>query len=236
MSSWLKKAGKSLLSVHLISDITSPQEIKEFRKMMEGLSEDADPTPDAECFSKLSEKYDVESLLKYNLEVIVSKLVKFYLDWISSNLENIDFLTNRISFLQKSLSAYSLQCGTVPNYFSLIKLIMNSNNPQILEVSSSLVTCSFETPGLYEELLSGSNLVDFWVSCFINNNSLNLFFGSMIIGSLVKISYTSIETLHPFHTIILPYILQDQILEESLINAYTFIALTLRHIPETDFL
>lgn len=204
MTSWFNKGFVSSSFSLSASPFQRRKSIREastecimFKEMVSELKKDEAPDKCIDYFIEKFEDIPDKQMKEYEIDSEVSRIIRHLVHNAEQYFANIERYQQIVLFLAAAMRNYQVNRRTDYSVLNMINKILDTNDTQILELSTAFVQGCFNVPELLTFLFNGPQLALLWNTCFVKNINSNIVYGPIFNSVASSFTFGNLDDLKP---------------------------------------
>ena len=199
MADWLKKKVSNIGSLKLIRKEDDEVKIaaNEFKQLVSNLKKGGQISDCVFCFLEKLARKSIDELRSCKIEKEIAILSRKYSKLMATNVSDLTKLGEALAYFNTAIQLFTPDAKTSKNLLLFVCAIMDTNNVEILDLSSDFIHSLTDSQQFINFTFQGESLKNLWSSCFISHENTNNFFGSIFLAAASNFEFKNYETIEP---------------------------------------
>ena len=238
MSKWFKKTMSTITSLgsKKKSDDEGKQSANEFKQMVSNIKKGVEKHDCVFFFLEHLVRKPIEDLRSYKMEKEVALLTRKYAKIVAQNVNDLATLGESLVFFNVAIKIFTPDQKTSKNLLKLICAIMDTNNVDILDLSSDFIHACIEDNQFLNYMFQGESLSQIWSSCFLGHDNTSSFYASVLLAAASNYEFKNLESIEPLLSVVRSTFKDSLITPQNLPNSLTFVGYVIHMINTGTFI
>ena len=238
--SWFGRTIRNLSSnasstFKFMPDNTKGPIAKRFHEMVKNHDQNFSVEQCVEYFVEHFGGFESKELEEFRINRETTYLLNQFVQSFSDKIKNENYRNMGFAFLDSAIQIFIPDQKNISNLYNFIHQVLNTNDENILMKSMVFIAKCLSFPSLAALFYQSDNIIQLWLTLFVNNPTTSKLYGSLFTASAENIAFKNYELYKPFFAQVIDSFKSLCLVRENAMNAIQFIAIISSKINSGNF-